>query len=58
MGGAWERMTRSTCTILKSIANEQLLTDEKLLTLIVRPKGLYMTDLSHPLATIQDPSQN
>ena len=40
MGGAWERMIRSTRTILKALANEQLLTDEKLLTLIAETERI------------------
>lgn len=34
MGGAWERIIRSTRTILKALVKEQLLNDEQLLTLI------------------------
>jgi len=33
-GGAWERLIRSTRTILKATAQEQRLTDEKLQTLM------------------------
>ncbi|XP_052250735.1 uncharacterized protein LOC127857971 [Dreissena polymorpha] len=40
MGGAWERMIRSTRTILKSLANKQLLTDEKFLTLIAETERI------------------
>lgn len=40
MGGAWERMIRSTRTILKTLANEQLLTDEKLLTLMAETERI------------------
>ena len=58
MGGAWERMIRSTRTILKALANEQLLTDEKLLTLIAeteriindRPITPVSNDLRDPAA--------
>lgn len=34
MGGAFERMIRTTRSILKAIAKEQLLTDEQLLTVM------------------------
>lgn len=34
MGGAWERLIRSTGEILRVLAKEQLLTDEQLLTLM------------------------
>ena len=34
MGGVWERMVRSTRTMLKALAREQLLTDEQLQTLM------------------------
>lgn len=40
MGGAWERMIRSTRTILKALAKEQLLTDERLLTLIAETERI------------------
>ncbi|XP_045210547.2 uncharacterized protein LOC123561951 [Mercenaria mercenaria] len=39
-GSAWERMIRSTRTILKALAREQLLTDEKLLTLIAETERI------------------
>ncbi|XP_045198356.2 uncharacterized protein LOC123552681 [Mercenaria mercenaria] len=39
MGGAWERMIRSTRTILKALAQEQLLNDKRLLTLIADRKN-------------------
>ena len=34
MGGIWERMIRSTRTVLKALAKEQILTDEQLRTLM------------------------
>ena len=34
MGGAWERLIRSTREMLRALAKEQLLTDEQLLTLM------------------------
>ncbi|VDI68568.1 Hypothetical predicted protein [Mytilus galloprovincialis] len=34
MGGSWERLIRSTRTILKALVKEQLLNDEQLLTLM------------------------
>ena len=34
MGGVWERMIRSARTILKTLAREQVLTDEQLHTLM------------------------
>lgn len=39
-GGAWERLVRSTRSILKAIAKEQLLTDEKLVTLMAQAESI------------------
>ena len=36
MGGAWERLIRSTREILRALAKEQLLTDEQLLTFMAK----------------------
>ena len=40
MGGAWERMIRSTRIILKALAREQLLTDEQLQTLMAEAERI------------------
>ena len=40
MGGVWERMIRSTRTILKALASEQLLTDEQLQTLMAEAERI------------------
>lgn len=57
-GGAWEQIIRSTRTILKALAREQLLPDEQLLTLMVeadrvindRPITQASSDLNDPPA--------
>ena len=51
MGGTWERMIRSTRTILKAIVQEQLLTDEKLLTLMAETERI-MND--RPITKLSD----
>jgi len=40
MGGAWERLIRSTRTILKALAGEQLLNDEQLITLMTETEKI------------------
>ena len=40
MGGAWERMIRSTRIILKALVREQLLTDEQLQTLMAEAERI------------------
>ena len=40
MGGAWERIIRSTRIILKALAREQLLTDEQLQTLMAEAERI------------------
>ena len=40
MGGLWERLLRSTRTILKSLIKEQLLNDEQLLTLMTETENI------------------
>lgn len=49
MGGIWERMIRSTRTILKALAREQLLTDEQLQTLMAEGERI-MND--RPITTV------
>ncbi|XP_063446656.1 uncharacterized protein LOC134726186 [Mytilus trossulus] len=39
-GGAWERMIRTTRKILRALANEQLLTDEQLLTFMAEAERI------------------
>lgn len=39
-GGVWERLIRSVKRILRSIANEQVLTDEKLSTLLIEAERI------------------
>ena len=58
MGGAWERLIRSTRLILRSIVSEQLLNDEQLLTFMAeaekilndRPLTPVSSDPRDPLA--------
>ena len=40
MGGVWERMIRSARTILKALAEEQVLTDEQLHTLMTETEKI------------------
>ncbi|MCG8069350.1 MAG: hypothetical protein JAY84_15975 [Candidatus Thiodiazotropha taylori] len=40
MGGLWERMIRSTRTVLKALAKEQILTDEQLQTLMTESEKI------------------
>lgn len=40
MGGAWERLIRTTRSILKALSKEQLLTDEQLLTLMTEAEKI------------------
>ena len=50
-GGAWERMIRSCRTILKALAGEQLLTDEKLLTLVAEVEKIIN---DRPITTVSN----
>ena len=50
-GGIWERLIRSTRKILTGICNEQILTDESLLTLLCEVEGIIN---SRPLTTLTD----
>ena len=40
MGGVWERMIRSTRSILRAVAGEQVLTDESLLTFVAEAERI------------------
>jgi hypothetical protein len=48
--GAWERLIRSTRTILKSLIKQQLLTDEQLLTLMTEAERIVSDDPNDLLA--------
>ena len=51
MGGVWERQIRSARKILKSLADEKLLTDETLLTLVSKTEAIIN---GRPLTPISD----
>ena len=51
MGGIWERMIRSVKDVMKSIANEQLLNDEALLTLVAEAEKIVN---DRPITQISD----
>lgn len=51
MGGAWERMIRSTRKILKALVKEQLLTDEQLSTLMTEVEKI-LND--RPITTVSN----
>ena len=50
-GGTWERLIRSICRHLKSVCNEQILTDESLTTLMCEIESILN---SRPLITVSD----
>jgi hypothetical protein len=54
-GGLWERLIRSTRTILRSLANEQLLADETLLTVMVEAERIIN---SRPITTTSSDSRD
>ena len=51
MGGAWEKIIRSTRTILRALIKEQLLNDEQLLTFMAEVEKILndrpLTPVSH-----------
>ena len=54
MGGVWERMIRSTRTVLKALAKEQILTDEQLQTLMTESEKIIN---DRPITTVSsDPN--